>query len=151
MKNTRNDRVATLLKSLSMSPTYLAKITKKDASTFTRILSGHSEPTRTTLMHIAEATGASLHWLLTGKGDMMETNPKNPAPAISQPTSTIENALIELKTMVQMQLAEKDKQIAGLLQVLGKVNFLKSAQKPDREAVLIDLKHSRAVLTDIAA
>jgi transcriptional regulator with XRE-family HTH domain len=151
MTKTRNERVSILLKNLQISPAELAKMMQKDSSTMYRIVNNESEPTKTTLRNMAIATGANFDWLLTGKGEMMDPNPKNPAPALMHSESTIETALLELKNMFQSQLSEKDKQIAGLLQVLGKVNFLNAAQKPDQSAILLNLNKSRSVQFDAAA
>lgn len=148
MPNTKNQRVLTLLKSLGISEMELAKRTGKQPSIIYRITRKQTEPTGTTLQLIADACGANYNWLLTGHGEMLNPDPKSPAPS---QIGSIDNAINSIKEMLTDQIRVKDEQIAGLMQLLQKVNFLKSAQKPDREAVLIDLKQLRAVLPDVAA
>lgn len=128
MKNTSNERVSDLLKSLVMTPGELAKLMGKESSTVYRILNGESTPTKTTLKAIADATGANLQWLLYGKGEMMDPNPKSPAPAQSV---SIEGALSDLRKLFQQQLEKKDEQIDKLMNLLQKVNFLNPLQKTD--------------------
>jgi transcriptional regulator with XRE-family HTH domain len=137
MATTRNQRVSTLLKTQKIDVEELAKASGKHPSSLYRIINGENEPTKSTLKAIAAATGASYNWLLNGTGEMMDPNPKSPAPAISAGPAAIETALNELRQIFQDQLRKKDEQIAGLMSILQKVNFLNPLQ--DSGAVVIDM------------
>jgi transcriptional regulator with XRE-family HTH domain len=131
MKNTSNERVSTLLKNLSLSPVELARLMQKDPSTVYKIINGQTTPTKNTLRSICEATGANLMWLLTGKGEPMDPNPKPVNSSNSNDVSSIEKALQSLQELFKDQLQKKDDQINKLMGILDKVNFLNPLQVPD--------------------
>lgn len=119
MEKTVNQRVMQLKKELGLTDVQFCG--KAEISTFTlhKIKSGE-EVTQKIVISIVEAFNVNKDWLLTGKGKMF-ADPKSPAPAAS-----IESALNGIQEMFQEQLRKKDEQIAGLMAILQKVNFLSS-------------------------
>lgn len=147
MKATINDRICLLKSESGLSNLEFCHQAKISNGTLHNIQSGENVSPKT-IQTICEALNLNKKWLLTGEGAVYNNNPKSPSPAAQDPSS-FENAINALKTLLENQLAEKDKQIAGLMNLLNKVNFRKPAQKPGSGRVL-KMTSLGTVLADVA-
>ena len=118
MSNTTNERVSALLKTLKIDESEASQRMGKNSSTMYRITAKSSSPTKSTLKLIANALGANYNWLLTGEGEMLAKD------ASINEKSNVTKAL----ELLEQQLVKKDEQIAQLMAIFSKVNFLKATE-----------------------
>lgn len=143
METAINERIALLKSQLGLSNLDFCHKAKISHGTLHNIQTGENVSAKT-INTMCEALNLNKKWLLTGEGPIYQDNPKTPAPAASDPSS-FENAINALKTLLENQLAEKDKQIAGLMNLLNKVNFHKPVRKPGSNGRLLSLSNGTAL------
>lgn len=96
MLNTSSDRIITLLKTLELTEMDLAHKIRKPPATVYRIVKKECVPSKPTLQIIAQNTGASYQWLLTGEGTMFNQEPQN-APTEQKTATYRDSMLTQLK------------------------------------------------------
>lgn len=125
-----NKRVLLLKSQLGLSNSEFALKANISTTTLWNI-QNNGEIAPKTIKNISEALKVNREWLLTGKGEM--NAPEQPKQAVGQ-ENTFDGALEKLRNLFEDQLKKKDEQIAGLLSVLQKVNFLEALPIPGRGA-----------------
>ncbi|MGV1099186.1 helix-turn-helix transcriptional regulator [Thiovibrio sp. JS02] len=68
-----SERLTNLVNSIGWTQEKLAKEIHSSRQTINRWVTGKVPPTRNSLSRVANATGCSLEWLLTGNGEMFDT------------------------------------------------------------------------------
>lgn len=74
MKETINDRVINLFKTLNLDVQKVALDVEMHPKTISRILDKETEPSKSTVKAIAEATNANFDYLMYGKGEMLKAD-----------------------------------------------------------------------------
>ena len=117
-------RMSETLNTLGVTTHKAAALSGVANGNLNRQLSGKQTITPRTVAKIARALGVSYDWLLNGVGDMMDKCCPPPIDGEKQSTAQSNEEAIEALRkdieFLKQQIEEKDKQIALLLEMLGK-------------------------------
>ena len=116
MKATINERILLLKTQLGLSNLDFCHKANISNGTLHNIQNNENVSPKT-IKIICESLNLNKNWLLTGKGEMF-------APEVTSEKSNVSKAL----ELLEQQLAKKDEQIAQLMAIFSKVNFLNAIE-----------------------
>lgn len=136
MENTVNKRILMLKTDLGLGNSEFA--TKANISTTTLWnIQNEGDIAPKTIKNICEALNVSKEWLLTGNGKMYLDKAEAPVAEKSTLTKALE--------LLEDQLRKKDDQIASLMAVISKINFLDTLDQAAGTFVFPNRKQQKPV------
>lgn len=136
MENTVKERVKELKNEFQLSDVEFCMKANISTATLNRLIKGETVSQKK-IKAITHAFGINPNWLMTGEGEKrtsiipqemvraaIEENRIWNGGKRNSNSNSIESALNSIQDMFHEQLRKKDEQIAGLMAILQKVNFL---------------------------
>lgn len=139
MANTRNTRVLSLLKTLGIDLMEASTRIGKQPATLYRIANNEVEASKATLKIIAEKFGANYDWLLTGKGEMLDKNPKKAVSVADDSLELLREQLAKKDALIERLAVSVDRLTEKLMS--AEVRFRKPSTKA--EATIIPIQQLR--------